>query len=489
MISILYVDDEPDLLDIGKLFLEQEPGFSVDITTSAQDAMKRMRIKRYDAILSDYHMPEMDGIQLLQAVRRQGDRIPFIIFTGRGREDVIIQALNSGVDFYLQKGGDPRSQFAELTHLVGKAVHQWRAEEELRVSAGKLQGIVHGSPIPQFVIDNDHRVISWNPALERYSGVKAEEVMGTNRQWRAFYLEARPCLADLIVDGTLEMIPDWYGDKCSRSKYVDGGYEASDFFLHMGPSGTWLHFTAAPIRDRNGTITGAVETLEDISEEKRAEETLRQINRKLNLMSSITRHDILNQLTALSGYISLVKPHLSDPKDLDYLSHCENAARNIDHHLAFTREYQDIGVISPLWQRTGDLVDMVSREISSGGTRIVNDLSVVEIYADPLLEKVFFNLVENALRHGGNVTCIRFQASEGVDGLVITCQDDGTGIPDSQKLKVFERGVGRHTGYGLFLAREILSITGITIRECGKEGAGARFEILVPRGAYRGTKP
>ncbi|WP_321506955.1 PAS domain S-box protein [uncultured Methanoregula sp.] len=444
MISVLYVDDEPELLEIGKLFLEQTHEFSVDTVVSAPEALVRLQEKKFDAVLSDYQMPEMDGIRFLQTLRGRGDTIPFIIFTGRGREEVIIEALNSGVDFYLQKGGDPTSQFAELRNIIIKSVQQKRAEKAqrqsekrvydilshlpeatfaidragrviawnmaiermtgvraadilekndreyaipfygirrpllidlidepdtvlndwnyrniqrdgpaliaetsdahphgtamviwakvtpvydekgnragaietlrditeqrktlddlraayeqitaaeeemraqyeelkfgqnaLRESERKLQGIVQGSPIPQFVIDNNHRVISWNSALERYSGVKAGEVLGTNQQWRAFYSEMRPCMADLLVDGTIDRIPEWYPGKFSKSKYVEGAFEATDFFPRMGTRGIWLYFTASALRDSKGTIIGAVETLEDITEIKVKEEALR----------------------------------------------------------------------------------------------------------------------------------------------------------------------------------------------------------------------
>ena len=113
MISILYVDDEPGMLDIGKLFLERGGQFSVDIITSAPAALTLLDSKKYDAVIADYQMPEMDGIEFLKRVRTSGNIIPFILFTGRGREDIVIQALNAGADFYLQKGGEPVSQFTE----------------------------------------------------------------------------------------------------------------------------------------------------------------------------------------------------------------------------------------------------------------------------------------------------------------------------------------------------------------------------------------
>ena len=105
MISILYVDDEPGLLEIGKIFLERSGQFSVDTSTSALAALAMLDAKKYDAIISDYQMPEMDGIRFLKKIRASGNTLPFIILTGRGREEIVIQALNEGATFYLQKGG------------------------------------------------------------------------------------------------------------------------------------------------------------------------------------------------------------------------------------------------------------------------------------------------------------------------------------------------------------------------------------------------
>jgi CheY-like chemotaxis protein len=141
MFSILYVDDEPMLLELARLFLEKTGDFCVDTVTSATEALDILAKTSYDCIISDYQMPEMDGIVFLKAFRSKGNVAPFIIFTGKGREEVVIEALNNGADFYLQKGGDPKSQFVELAHKVRQAI-------QIRIAQKTMLDLVQGAPIP-----------------------------------------------------------------------------------------------------------------------------------------------------------------------------------------------------------------------------------------------------------------------------------------------------------------------------------------------------
>jgi len=158
--KILYVDDEPTLLELGKLFLERTGQCSVDTVCSAPQALKKLNSKPYDAIISDYEMPEMNGIEFLKTVRTSGNQLPFILFTGRGREEVVIQALNEGADFYLQKGGDPKPQFTELYHKIRQAVQKRQVEESLRKAHESLQHQTEILKILNTVISETHKTES-----------------------------------------------------------------------------------------------------------------------------------------------------------------------------------------------------------------------------------------------------------------------------------------------------------------------------------------
>jgi PAS domain S-box-containing protein len=139
-------------------------------------------------------------------------------------------------------------------------------KEALCQSEVQLNAIIRATPIPTFVIDTNHRVISWNKALENSTGISARDVLGTDLHWKAFYPASRPCLADLLLDSPPSQIPDLYPDKFRKSEILEGAYEVTDFFPNMGATGKWLHFIAAPITDSSGNLIGAVETLEDITD-------------------------------------------------------------------------------------------------------------------------------------------------------------------------------------------------------------------------------
>jgi PAS domain S-box-containing protein len=609
MYRILYVDDEPGLLEIGKLFLEKGGQFSVDIQTSASAALMLLSSTHYDAIIADYQMPVMDGIEFLKKVRKSGSTIPFILFTGRGREEVVIQALNEGADFYLQKGGQPLAQFTELAHHVRQAIQQRRAEASIRDHERREADIINFLPDATFAIDSHGVVIAWNLAMEKLTGVPAEQILGKGNYEYAhsLYHKRRPVLVDLVLSDNPDI----------EARYPHITRAGKTLFSeitvpHMNNGrGATMWFTASPLYNTRGEIVGAIESIRDITERKkaeaglreseeryrklveqspdaiivhtngrvayanlactrllgaqspkelagqpilnfvhpdfrhivlerirvmtektepveileekflrldgtvvdvevaaipiifenessvqvtfreitsrkRAEDALRQANRKLNLLTGITRHDIDNQITTLLGFLHILEKKLPDPALIEYFQKISMTAKRISAMIRFTKEYEKIGVHVPLWQDTRMIVRTAEKESPLGNVMVKNDLPTgTEVFADPLIVKVFYNLMDNAVRYGGKITTIRFTAQESGDDHLILCEDDGEGISAEEKERIFDRGYGKNTGMGLFLAREILSITGITIRETGEPGKGARFEIAVPKGAYR----
>jgi signal transduction histidine kinase len=222
------------------------------------------------------------------------------------------------------------------------------------------------------------------------------------------------------------------------------------------------------------------------TERKRTDEALQQARHKIKLLSSITRHDINNQLTVLRGYLQILEDQMPDSKNHEYFLKASNATQRISDMIRFTKEYEEIGIHISTWQNCHSIVDSAAKQIPPGKVIVINDIPVeAEVFADPLIIKVFYNLMENAVCYGGKITTIRFSVEKHEGGHIIFCEDDGEGIPADQKAKIFERGFGKNTGLGLNLSREILNITGITITETGEPGKGARFEMNVPKGMYR----
>jgi PAS domain-containing protein/DNA-binding CsgD family transcriptional regulator len=176
---------------------------------------------------------------------------------------------------------DHQGQIAGAIETLEDITEQKLAEEALKDSERRLYDILEASPIPAFVIDCEHQVIFWNRALEELSNIRDIDIIGTDQHWRAFYGSKRPCMADLIIDGKLEEISKWYAEKGSKSNLIEDAYEATDFFPELGEGGKWLRFTAAAIRNSSGTLIGAVETLEDITERVAAEEALKEHERRL----------------------------------------------------------------------------------------------------------------------------------------------------------------------------------------------------------------
>jgi PAS domain S-box-containing protein len=238
------------------------------------------------------------------------------------------------------------------------------------------------------------------------------------------------------------------------------------------------------IRYRGGYAT--VGAARDVTERKQAEVALWQANKKLNLLSSITRHDINNQLTVLQGYLKLLEDTQPDYTCNEYFSKVSTVVQRISAMIRFTKEYESLGVTTPAWQDARTVVAAAAKDVLIRKVVVKNDLPAdMEVFTDQLITKVFYNLMDNAVRYGGKIKTIRFFVEERDGDHVVVCEDDGEGIADDEKEKIFERGVGKNTGLGLFLSREILSITGISIKETGEPGKGARFEIVVPKGAYR----
>lgn len=362
-----------------------------------------------------------------------------------------------------------------VTRMVGTHVDlSWKkqAEEELRESEEKYRQLFHNASDAIFLHDvapdgMPGRFIEVNETACAVLGYSREELLNmtvadinTNQD-----KENDPAIVEELVRTGHARFEGFHTRRDGTVFPVD----ISAHYIHI--QGRWM----------------VLSVCRDITERRRAEKAFIEVNKKLNLLSSITRHDINNQLFSLKAFLELMKDSLENSaQTAKYLLKAERAAEAIERQIAFTKEYQDLGIAAPVWQKVSSCVNDAAGSLPLGDIRIENRAADLEVYADPLLEKVFYNLIDNALRYGGTkMTKICMSAREAGGELVIAVEDDGNGISHEDKKKLFSKGFGQNTGLGLFLSREILAITGMTIAENGIPGEGARFEITVPEGAWR----
>ena len=253
-----------------------------------------------------------------------------------------------------------------------------------------------------------------------------------------------------------------------------------------GKEGSVVSIAGAPVRNPDGEPEGFVLIIRDITGRKAVETALQATSQKLSLLSRVTCHDIGNDITALSWYLHLLSEDRAHPDAGTYLASSIDIVGNIIDHLNFSREYQTVGAYQPIWQSLNPMVTRAVSGVRHPGIQIATRIAPVEVYADPLLPRVVYNLIENAIRHGGGVSRICVTTDERDEGaLVVAVEDDGEGIPEGEKEKMFTYGYGKNSGFGLAFSRDVLSVTDIALCETGTAGRGARFEILIPPRGWR----
>jgi len=348
---------------------------------------------------------------------------------------------------------------------LGSTIERMAAEEKAKNASKNLNALFNSIDEMVFVLDMQGRILVVNNTVLKRLSYTPEELTGT--------------------DVLLLHVPELRDEALRNVQGMIAGTIDSCPVPVLAKDGTRIEVETKVTRgfwNGNEVLIGVSR---DITERKRAEDALLQASRKLAMLNSITRHDILNQLMGLRAYLELSRMDVSDPVVLTYIQKEEQAAEAIQWQIEFTKNYQDIGGQAPKWQNLSDTIGSAVGQLKPTGVEINVAVERAEVFADPLLEKVFYNLMENSLRHGEHVTRMDFSVKESESGLILTYADNGVGVTADDKKKLFQKGFGKHTGLGLFLSKEILSITGITIRETGEPGKGARFEMTVPKGAWK----
>jgi PAS domain S-box-containing protein len=350
---------------------------------------------------------------------------------------------------------------------VRDVTERTRAEEAVKKSEREWQATFNAIADPIFLLDDRRRIVRHNRALETYLNRPADEIDG------------RHCYEIMHA-------PSSPPKDCPFERAKDSRVHES---LELKLGDRWCIASVDPVLTEDGALAGAVHLLIDITDRKRTEDALGQARRKLNMLNAILFSDIQNCIFSLAGYLELQKTTMETEPSHRYTEREIGLVRTISDSLSYAKIFQSLGLNAPGWQHVGQTFLMAISHLDLSNLSRRLEVGDLEMYADAMLENVFYALADNTLEHAKTATAYSLTYMETPDGLVLVFEDNGPGIPEVMKEKVFEREFGRRQGIGLFLCSEILSITGITIRETGEPGTGARFEIVVPRGMYRSGSP
>ncbi len=383
---------------------------------------------------------------------------------------VVVAKLNS-INLILYLAGIPAMVFAALGILVVER-RCMLDERNLEASEKKYRLLFEraGDSILMLEAEGDNRgkIIAANTAAADMHGYCVDELL-------------KKSIADLCPNESRKLL-----EKRHERKMNDEWHK--DETLHMRKNGIVF-----PVEINAGLLDLGTKkyilTLErDITGRKNAEHAIQQVTKKLTLLNSVTFNDIQNAVFSLSCFLTLEKTYKGGETAKKYLDKEEESVRKIMDALTFARSYQDLGINPPQWQNVNHSFVLGFSHLDFSPLHRTVNLDNVEVYADSLLERVFFTLAHNVLQHAKTATEVTLGYYLSGDGLQLFSEDNGNGIPDAIKEKIFERGYEKQKGMELFLVREIISITGITIKETGSYGKGTKFEMFVPKGVYRFQK-
>jgi PAS domain S-box-containing protein len=375
--------------------------------------------------------------------------------------------------FYVQetarsvKGPDGKTLYYEGT--VHDVTEKRLAEKALRESKEKFQGLVES--IGDFIweLDGKGRIVYASPQVKRILGLEPEELMGKAPTF-SMLEEDIPAMMSIYREKAANR--ERFTELVTRHRHKEGRI-------------VYLETNAVPILDSKGELTGYRGIDRDVTGRVKVEKALHASNDNLNLLNSITRHDVSNQLTIINGYLDLLGTQVQGEKGTAYLAKARKATNSIRRQIEFSKDYQDMGTREARFQRVADVAQNALSGLDLGQISVAVQLDDLEVFADPMLEKVLRNLFDNTIRHGGpGVTSIRLDWHIDDGSAIISYRDDGAGISPADRHLLFLKGHGKNTGLGLFLSRAILAITSLEINELPCE-EGARFDIRVPPEMFR----
>lgn len=458
-VRILAVDDDPSLLDVTATFLERERDrFDVVTRTRADEALSDLISGdiEVDAIVSDYDMPARNGLEFLEGVREHYPDIPFILFTGKGSEEIASKAISAGVTDYLQKETGA-SQYSVLANRLVNIVEKDRTRQKLEESERKFSKLVENSSDFISIVSTEGRFEYVSPSCEHIIGCSQAEMIGDS-----VFKYVHPDDRQKVMETFFEAVEDPEMNPVIQ------------FRLHSPERDSVILESRGTNLLADDVVSGFVVNTRDITDLKTREQDLERRNEQLERIKSLITHDIQNPLTVALGSIDLYR----ETDEESHIEKVEKALHRIDTLVNQTNVLADqpgeiektdtVSLEDVLWS-TWDVVE------TPGGTLHIEDSKRIEANADRL-KQLFENLISNAVQHGGeDITCFVGTTESG-----IYFEDDGAGIPTADRELVFESGYttgSNNMGLGLTIVEQIVNGHGWEITVDDGPDGGTRFEI------------
>jgi PAS domain S-box-containing protein len=460
-VRVLHLDDEPSVTDLTATFLEREYDY-LDVETANDEtaALDRFEDGDFDCVVSDYDMNRMTGLEFLDAIRNRDQDLPFILFTGKGSEEIASEAISRGVTDYLQKTTGT-NQYRVLANRITNVVDQYRTKEQIEAASRWYSNILEHSSDYVMIVDDAGTIDYVSPAITRVMGYDPDEIVGTNAfdfVYPADIEAAIQALSNTMTGPDDEVAVEF------RAEHADGSIR-------------WLEARGRDFLD-DPVIDGVMVNVRDVTTRKEREQTLETQTEMLGDLTGFLSADVQSALATLDEQVDRAN-------DACETEHLTDAADSVDRIQSMLDTIMDLARPQPtIADRTpidlGDVAltcwEAVEVDGSEADVTVETEQTVA---ADPeRLRTLFENLFRNAVAHAGPEVSVTVGDLPAGDGFYVA--DDGPGIPRDERESVFEIGHAHsdaETGIGLAVVDQIASAHGWTVRVTDSSDEGARFEI------------
>ena len=453
-VEILHVDDDPSVLDLTRSFLETElEGAQITIASDPDQGLERLREETFHCVISDYEMPSRDGLELLEAVRERYPDLPFVLYTGKGSEEIAAEAINAGVTGYLQKGGP--DQIRRLANRVEHAA----IEYQTRIESERYSTVLRALDYPVYVVNAEAEFEYVNQALVDLTGYEREQILGSTPEL-------------IKSDEGVETANEMLAEIVSSS-----GPDRRKFRVDIRTAGgdvvpCYDHMAALPFDEE---FRGSVGILKDATAEQRRREELLRQNERLNEFTSVVSHDLRTPLGNAKVAADMAQTTGTDDSFDQLQTALNRMDRMIDDLLTLAREGQTVSECEPV-----DLTKIAPEaweSLSGAEDRLEHRTDELTIHADPpRLRRLLENVFRNAVEHANSAVTVSVGPLD--EGFYVA--DDGPGVDEESREEIFEPGYTTDqdgTGFGLSIVKRIADAHGWTVNVTDSETGGARLEF------------